>query len=276
MKEAHDILGVAADADAIEIRAAYSSRLRTAHPDAGGAGGEPVSEIVRAYRALRAAALRKRRNGIGSISVVPLAMRSRRGLQPPVPSPSRAAWWGRGASLAVLFLAIGAAVYASSRLPSPASPFRIEGNSESRDAPRGRSDRTEHQGPQASGPLWSDIDAVDDDVLRDAVAAVRSFTVNEGAAGLEEHSRRCFAVLAQSPNFQLLDYCLAFDSAATSTMGGGSAGGTGTEPFFHPGTMSHRHDSALRLLLPDSEAAQARHSEVEAKAVSELMRAARI
>ena len=262
MKEAHDILGVAADADAIEIRAAYISRLRTAHPDAGGAGGEPVSEIVRAYRALRAAALRKRRNGIGSISVVPLAMRSRRGLQPPVPSPSRAAWWGRGASLAVLFLAIGAAVYASSRLPSPASPFRIEGNSESRDAPR--------------GPLWSDIDAVDDDVLRDAVAAVRSFTVNEGAAGLEEHSRRCFNVLAQSPNFQLLDYCLAFDSAATSTMGGGSAGGTGTEPFFHPGTMSHRHDSALRLLLPDSEAAQARHSEVEAKAVSELMRAARI
>ena len=183
MKEAHDILGVAADADAIEIRAAYISRLRTAHPDAGGAGGEPVSEIVRAYRALRAAALRKRRNGIGSISVVPLAMRSRRGLQPPVPSPSRAAWWGRGASLAVLFLAIGAAVYASSRLPSPASPFRIEGNSESRDAPR--------------GPLWSDIDAVDDDVLRDAVAAVRSFTVNEGAAGLEEHSRRCFAVMTQ-------------------------------------------------------------------------------
>ena len=261
MKEAHEILGVAADADAIEIRAASIARLRTAHPDAGGAGSEPVSEIVRAYRALRAAALRKRRNGIGSVSVVPIAMRRRR-LEPPVPRPSRAAWWGRGASLAVLFLAIGAAVYASSRLPPMGVSLRTEGKTDAR--------------YPAGGPLWSEVDAIDLDVLRDAVAAVRSFTVNEGAAGLEEHSRRCFTVLAQSPNFRLLDYCLAFDSAASSSMGGGSAGGTGTEPFFHPGTMSHRHDSALRLLLPDREAAQARHSEVEAKAVSELLRATRI
>ncbi|HET9428504.1 MAG TPA: J domain-containing protein [Allosphingosinicella sp.] len=262
MREAHEILGVAVDADAIEIRAAYVTRLRTAHPDTGGAGGEPISEIVRAYRALRAAALRKRRNGIGSISVVPIAMRSRRGMEPPVPRPSRAAWWGRGASLAVLFLAIGAAVYASSRLPSAVSPLRVDAGTAT--------------GAQSRGPLWSDVDAVDEDVLRDAVAAVRSFTANEGAAGLEEHSRRCFAVLTQSPNFHLLDYCLAFDSAATSSMGGGSAGRTGTEPFFHPGTMSQRHDAALQLLLPDREAAQARHSEVEAKAVSELMRATRI
>lgn len=262
MREAHDILGVAADADAIEIRAAYVARLRTAHPDAGG-GGEPVSEIVRAYRALRAAALRKRRNGIGTTAVVPIAMRSRRGLEPPVPRPSRAAWWGRGASLLFLFAAIGAAVYASSRLPAGTSPVRAQGHVD--------------PGDRSGAPLWSDLDPIDEDVLRDAVAAVRSFTINEGATGLEEHSRRCFTVLARSPNFRLLDYCLAFDSAATSsTMVSGSAGRTRTEAFFHPGAMSHRHEAALRLLLPNREAAQARHSEVEAKAVAELMRATRI
>ena len=127
-------------------------------------------------------------------------------------------------------------------------------------------------------PPYEDVDLfASDRPLRDAVAAVRSFTENEGVTGLEEHSRRCFSVLVQSPNLRLLDYCVAFDSAATSLDAvAASARSTGSEAFFHPGRMSRRHAEALHLFFRDKSIAEARHSEIEAKTVSELMWALRI
>src|SRR5690349_316419 len=121
MIKAHDVLGVAEDADLHEIRVAYVQRLKTAHPDAGGKSGVEVSQLVLAYRSLRAAALRKRRTGISSTAVVQIAMRSRRGLAPPVPRTSPAAWFGRIASALTLLIAVGAAAYVTSRLPETAN-----------------------------------------------------------------------------------------------------------------------------------------------------------
>lgn len=263
MMQPHEVLGVAADAEAHEIRAAYVARLRTAHPDVGGDGGLEVNDLVRAYRSLRAAALRRRRSGIGTTEVARIAMRSRRGWEPPVPRPSSAAWWGRIASVLALIVAIGAAFYASSRLPD--SDRQLRGAFDA--------DRAVPVG----GEPMPEREPIDEEVLRDAVAAVRSFSANEGVAGLEEHSSRCFAVLAQSPNFRLLDYCLAFDSAANSRAEiAESARAAGSGAFFHPEKMHLRHEAALRLLFTDKVAAHSHHAEIEAKAISELVRATRI
>ncbi len=257
MREAHDILGVAADADSLTIRAAYVARLKTAHPDAGGAGTEPVSEIVRAYRSLRSAALRKRLDGIQSRRVAPIAMRNRRGFQPPVPRASRAAFWGRAASLIVLAGAIGATFYVTSRLELQNRPLTVVATG------------IEASARAEPGPIA--LEAIDLEILREAVAAARTLASDHGTEGLESHSQRCYRNLDQAPSLRLLDYCLAFDSAATSLMTiAGTAGRTGTEAFFHPGTMSHRHAAAVRRLLPESEWGEARHSEVEARAVTEL------
>jgi curved DNA-binding protein CbpA len=251
MREAQEILGVGANADPVEIRAAYVARLKDAHPDAGGRS-ESVSEIVRAYRSLRARALQKRRHENSLSRPIQIAVRHQRGFQPPAARVSRATWLGRGASVLVLLLAFAAAFYSSSRGQANSdrlgTPETIEMASK------------------------TEIEPIDSDAIRDAVSAARQYLESNDAIGLEAHSRRCFGVLTQSPNLNLLDYCLAFDSAATASMTvTGSAASTGTEGFFHPGATSQRHDIALRRALPAGMESQARHSNVEARAASELL-----
>jgi hypothetical protein len=255
MTSDHEVLGIAPDATPVEIRAAYVARLKAAHPDIGAEGdGAQVSRLVRAYRNMRSAALH--RKAVARLELLPRVM------DPPVPPASPPVIWGKVLALLILLGAFAAVLYVSGRpdlLDRGARAARIE-------PPK--------VGPAGVQREWA---AVDEEVLRDAVMAVRSFTVNEGLAGLESHSRRCFSTLASAPNRHLLDYCLAFDAAATNLAPVGTAARTeGRENFFHPSQLSVRHQRALGLIYNDAQAARDRHSEVEAKTLSILLQAMRV
>ena len=113
----------------------------------------------------------------------------------------------------------------------------------------------------------------DEAVVRQAVGALQSFGPRDGAEALELHSRRCFAELETTRDIQVLDYCLAFDIAASQSSVISRQSLAEKSGFFNPAELKTRHAQALRLVIADREASLVRRSRIESETVSALVSA---
>ena len=256
MPQDHELLGIERDADPSEVRAAYIAALKRLHPDSSGthAEAEKVSELVGAYRRLRDSA--NRRDAALSGNQISLRV-TRRPYLVPLRPMTPVVLWGRALTLALLAGAIMAAVLVT--IPEPA-PRRTTASADSTIAP--------------TVPVeWAEPDEA---IVRQAVGALQSFGPQDGASAVEAHSRRCFAELAGSRDLKLLDYCLAFDFAATQTFLISRGPPDGNQAFFHPIELRARHAEALRAVIGDNQTRRIRRSRIESETVSALASAVRV
>lgn len=221
MAKDHELLGVKATAAPSEIRAAYVGLLKLSHLDIGGNSNAPqVSDLVRAYRRLCSVAARQQdppsaeRISLGASHLLPVSTSAR-----PPASPAR---WGAIWSLAL----IGAATAFVALIASPEAQWQT---------------RTFPAAWAVLEPVSLMAAEPDENLARQAVGALQAFGPREGPQAVEAHSRRCFAELTDAPDLRLLDYCIAFDIAATHTLAISSAPSAAERGFFHPAELGARH-----------------------------------
>jgi hypothetical protein len=256
MLQDHELLGIERDANPGEVRAAYIAALKRLHPDSSGSSvdAEKVSELVAAYRRLRDSANRRSRALAGD----QLSLRAtRRPYLVPLRPTTPVVLWGRALTLALLAGAILAAVLVT--IPEPAPRRAIAST-----------------GPPPKSPVPTEWGEPDEAIVRQAVGALQSFGPQDGAEAVEAHSRRCFGELATSRDLKLLDYCLAFDLAASQTYAISREPPDGKQTFFHPVELRARHSAALRDLIGDNQTRRLRRSRIESQTVSALAAAVRV
>ena len=254
MPQDHELLGIDKDADPSEVRAAYIAALKRLHPDSSGSteDAQKVSELVSAYRRLRNFHRRGAPHAGGQVSL----RVTRRPYLVPLRPRTAVLFWGKALTLGLLAGATLAALFISFPQPS------------------GKSLDTADVTVPADVPVeWSQPDEA---VVRQAVGALQSFGPQDGAPAVEAHSRRCFAELDNSPDLKLLDYCLAFDFAATQTQVISREPPDGKETFFHPTELRGRHAEALRKVIGDYQTRRVRRSRIESQTVSALASAVRV
>jgi hypothetical protein len=250
MRDDYQLLGLEPNAGPNEIRAAYIAMLKRLHPDASGSSkdAERISELVGAYRRLRDPTARK---PLSPGTPVNLRAAHRPAVMRLVRASTPVVFWGKALTLGLLAGAIIAAAVVT--IPPPVRRQIIT------------------RGPPQPASLMPEERAEPDEaVIRQAVGAFQSFGPQEGAAALESHSRRCFAELQLSRDLQLLDYCLAFDIAASQSNVVSSQAQLQKRAFFDPFELKARHAGALRLLFGDQETGGLRRSRIESETVSAL------
>ncbi len=232
MPSDHELLGIGPDAGPAEVRAAYIAALRRLHPDSGGSAGDAqkVSELVGAYRRLRGG---KRRR----ISLTPMTV-------PTEPRPARPVWW---AGLALLVL-IAAAVALAALILLPR-----------RDLPRSWPDPAPSTEQTDSRTALAEPD---EGSVRQAVGMLQSFDPRADAQAVEDHSRSCFSELEGQPDLRLLDYCLAFDLAATRSRAFFSRP-EAVPGYFRSASLAARQSGALERLVGTGPSARIRLARID-------------
>ena len=256
MMDDFKLLGISPDASPAEVRAAYVACLRRAHPDAASdapADHELVSDIVRAYRNILEAS--RRGNGSASLNrdrhAVALCHLRLDGQphRPPVK------WGLRHRAAAMMWIVVlVAGLWAALAARSPHSAASLHPTLET----------------ETHTPATSVTPEVDRGVVAGAVLEYRSRS-EMPAAGAETYSQRCFDELSGAPTFRLLDYCIAFDTAAASAPADLGEPGRQSPAYFDPELRIPRHRQAIRLLVSDQEAIERHRQEVEAATYSEFL-----
>ena len=252
MSNDHQLLGISPGAGQEEVRAAYIARLKQLHPDASGTAkdAERVSELVGAYRRLRDGGTR--RASAPSRQVYLRVGRPK--LVPIVGRTTPAVFWGKALTLGLL----GGAALSASLITYPQPVRRVSPVADAVASP---------------AFLTDERDQPDEAIVRQAVGALQSFGPGDGAEALESHSRRCFAELATTRDIQVLDYCLAFDIAASQSYAVARQPETERTGFFNPAELKSRHANALQLLIGDRRMGLVRRSRIESETVSALANA---
>ncbi|HEX8654762.1 MAG TPA: J domain-containing protein [Allosphingosinicella sp.] len=243
------LLGVAVDADAATVRAAYLRLIKERHPDRRGEGeaGAGASALNAAYALLRNAE-RRRAYDLGRRKAAALPVVAARP-RPVAPRRSRIGWWlGLPVVLGLAWVAamLGQRAYEQTA-PRIAPSMEAGGDEGLEDAP----------GPPSG---WVDRAMVDQ-----AVANLVALRAAGRTAEIERYSRTCSAQFDGDPNPLRADHCIAFDVAAATLR---TPGKTGAPP---PEVVA-RHAAMLRRLFAEPVATEMRVREIRAETVSAIAR----
>lgn len=251
--EANDpyaLLGVAVDADAATIRAAYLRLIKELHPDRHreGEGGTGASALNAAYALLRNPDRRRAYDlGRRKSAALPVVVVSPR-RPPPAPRPSRIGWWlGLPVVLALAWVAAELGRRAYEQTIPRISPSAETVNEQ----------RVEESGP---GGGW-----VDGAMIGQAVDSVIALRAGGRTAEIERYSRTCSVQFESDPNPLRADHCIAFDIAAATLQAAGKTSAV-------PPEKALRHVAMLRRLSEEPVAREMRLREIRAETVSAIAR----
>lgn len=239
---AYRILGLRPGAKPAEVEEAYRRLIKRYHPDRTGGDSSRAAEINRAYAQLRRAGSSVARPRRPVVQVRP------------APRPT-------GGRRAALLLASGLVVLVAVGI--------------SYDEPQGRSRPLTYSSPihwtaPAYGPpstaRSSPATAIDEplhgDVIDRSIADAIKFHAQGDAGATAEFSRSCHASLREKPSLVWFDACSAFDEATVTLNGEGPMTNSGT---FSASAVIGRQMAAARLLSVDSQAADARLSQIRSR-----------
>jgi hypothetical protein len=243
------LLGVAVDADAATIRAAYLRLIKERHPDRRGdrEAGAGASALNAAYALLRNPERRR---------AYDLARRKAAAL-PVVVAPPRTvgrprSWIGWWLGLPVVLGLAWVAALLGQRAYEQTAP-RVA----PLDVAEGREAAEEAPGPPGG---WVDGAMVDQ-----AVANLVALRAAGRTAEIERYSRTCSAQFDGDPNPLRADHCIAFDVAAATLRTPGKASAP-------PPEVAARHVAMLRRLFEEPVATEMRLREIRAETVSAIAR----
>lgn len=242
------LLGVAVDADAATIRAAYLRLIKELHPDRRREcdQGTGASALNSAYALLRNPDRRRAYDlGRRKSAAVPVVVTPRR--PPPAPRPSRIGWWlGLPVVLALAWVAAELGRRAYEQTAPRISPSAEAASEERIEA-----------GP---GGGW-----VDGAMIRQAVDNVIALRAGGRTAEIDRYSRTCSAQFESDPNPLRADHCIAFDIAAATLQAAGKTSAV-------PPEKALRHVAMLRRLSEEPVAREMRLREIRAETVSAIAR----
>ena len=240
------LLGVAVDADAATIRAAYLRLIKERHPDRRG-HSEPAagaSALNEAYALLRNPE-RRRAYDLGRRKAASLPMVVAPLRRPPPPR-SRIGWWlGLPVVLALAWVAAHLGQRAYEQTAPRISPSAEVG---------------EEATEQASGPPSGWVDGA---MVEQAVDNLVALRAAGRTAEIARYSRTCSAQFETDPNPLRADHCIAFDIAAATLRAGGKMSAPPAEA---------RHAAMLRRLSAEPVATEMRLREIRAETVSAIAR----
>jgi hypothetical protein len=241
------LLGVAADADAAAIRAAYLRLIKERHPDRRGGAGAGASALNAAYALLRNPERRRAYDlGRRKAASLPAVVAPPRMAPPP---PSRIGWWlGLPVVLALAVVAVMLGQRAYEQTAPQIAPSAEAGVDEA---------AREGPGPPSG---WVDGAMVDQ-----AVANLVALRGAGRTAEIERYSRTCSAQFAGDPNPLRADHCIAFDVAAATLRTPGKMGTV-------PPEVAARHAAMLRRLFAEPVATEMRLREIRAETVAAIAR----
>lgn len=243
------LLGVAVDADAAAIRAAYLRLIKERHPDLRGEGeaGAGASALNEAYALLRNPERRRIYDlGRRKAAALPVVAAPPRMVVRPRP---RIGWWlGLPIVLGLAWVAamLGQRAYEQTA-PRIAAPGQADADEAAQDAP----------GPPSG---WVDGAMVDQ-----AVANLVALRAAGRTAEIERYSRTCSAQFDGDPNPLRADHCIAFDIAAATLRTPGKTNAP-------PPEAAARHAAMLRRLFAEPVATEMRLREIRAETVSAIAR----
>jgi curved DNA-binding protein CbpA len=243
------LLGVAVDADAATIRAAYLGLIKERHPDRRGEGeaGAGASALNAAYALLRNAERRRAYDlGRRKAAALPVVAAPPRPIAPP---RSRVGLW---LGLPVVLALAWVAALLGQRAYEQTAP---------RIAPSAEADAKE-AAEKAPGPPSGWVDGA---MVDQAVGNLVALRAAGRTAEIERYSRTCSAQFEGDPNPLRADHCIAFDIAAATLRTPGKADAP-------PPEAVARHNSMLRRLFAEPVATEMRLREIRAETVSAIAR----
>lgn len=271
MTDCYRILGVDRDATSETIRAAYLARMKVCHPDAGGkVAASEAAQLSQAYWQLRDADRRREHdrmlNPPPPTNLTPREQprpiragkpirkgkaRSKVSLAKPAAKGKGAAMTARvgarssprragGKRLEPLRAAAGVAAcsIAIAGFALAGSHFGSTGASQAHAAAA-----VSAVARPLPAPPRRQIDA---HLARSATGEFRSILARSGAEGAHRYARQCLVELTARPTMTMLDYCLAFDDAASAWEARPERGRAGSPRYFAATQRFGRYASAAR------------------------------